>query len=168
MSAPFKDIGSVIRRLNKHSIPEPNTGCVLWMRMADRRGYGRINIDNTPFLAHRASWMVSRSYVSSEHLICHKCDTPSCINPDHLFVGSRRDNIADMDAKGRRKAARGEKAGRAKLTEKQVLSIFDDTRSNKELGAIYGVLPDHIRLIKQGVTWAWLLRRNNKSEDRHA
>ena len=79
------------------SIPEPNSGCWLWLGRCDGKGYGRFN--NT--MVHRLSYLAARGPISAGLLVLHKCDVPGCINPDHLFLGTALDNARDRDRKGR-------------------------------------------------------------------
>jgi hypothetical protein len=84
--------------------PEPNTGCWLWTAsvMEKRRGYGQIQFGGTLLKAHRVSWELHHGAGSAKGLfVCHHCDVPSCVNPDHLFLGTNTDNVHDMVAKHR-------------------------------------------------------------------
>jgi len=76
-------------------------GCWEWAKCRDQNGYGRIQHDGRSQVAHRIAWELWVGPIPEGKCILHKCDNPSCINPDHLFVGTQLDNIADMNAKGR-------------------------------------------------------------------
>lgn len=95
-------------RVLRFSMPEPNTGCWLWLGACDRAGYGHIcppgGLRTNVRLrrAHCASYFAFVDSIPSDMLVCHKCDTPSCVNPQHLWLGTPRENILDMLAKGRR------------------------------------------------------------------
>lgn len=82
-------------------IPEPNTGCWLWIRRLDKQGYGRAKLKGKKIGAHRFSWMEHNGPIPKDLFVLHKCDTPACINPNHLFLGTARDNFDDMVRKGR-------------------------------------------------------------------
>lgn len=87
--------------------PEPNTGCWLWNGPHNLQGYGRFTISRKSSIgyrtqaAHRFSWLLYRGPIENDFWVLHKCDTPACVNPDHLFLGTRTDNVHDMAKKGR-------------------------------------------------------------------
>lgn len=84
------------------TMPEPNTGCILWLGCVCERGYGRLSYaKGSPVLAHRAAYECAYGPIEGRRHVLHRCDTPSCVNPDHLFIGSQEDNMRDMFAKGR-------------------------------------------------------------------
>lgn len=83
-------------------MPEPNSGCHLWTGTVCKHGYGRIYRKGaSPVLVHRVAWERVHGPIPAGLKVCHRCDTPSCVNPDHLFLGTQRDNLRDMYAKGR-------------------------------------------------------------------
>lgn len=84
-----------------HSAAPNEHGCVEWTGGRDQLGYGRISIRGTTVRAHRLSWELKNGPIPAGMIVCHKCDNPPCINPDHLFIGTHRDNAADRFAKGR-------------------------------------------------------------------
>lgn len=83
------------------------------------------------------------------------CDNPQCVNPDHLFLGTNADNMADRDLKGRRKVARGTQINTAKLAEEDVRKIKNmlSTHTNTEIARQYGLTPKAIAFIREGRNW---------------
>lgn len=144
------------RLLSKVS-PEPTSGCWLWLGAYAANGYGEFTYGYRKEPAHRASWRILRGPPPADRFVCHRCDNPACVNPDHLFLGTARDNALDMNAKGRAttKRARGELASKAKLTADQVI----EARLRHEAGERTGVLARHYG-ISSPAMGAILLRRN--------
>lgn len=102
------------------------TGCWLWVGAIGAHCYGHIKSAGKAERAHRVSWELHNGPIpksDGHNVICvlHKCDTPTCVNPGHLFLGTQADNMADRDAKGRQ--AKGEGAGTARLTMREVVEI---------------------------------------------
>lgn len=93
------------RRLLSYVMPEPNTGCWLVTLAEQRGGYAHFAVDGRYTSAHRASWLLHGGANPEGLDVLHRCDTPSCVNPDHLWLGSHADNMRDRQAKGR---ARGD------------------------------------------------------------
>lgn len=100
-----------------------NNACWEWIGYKDKHGYGVVKFSSKSLRAHRVAWVIANGEIPNGLLICHHCDNRKCCNPDHLFLGTHKDNVQDRDAKGRANQVRGEKHYRAKLTEKQVLEI---------------------------------------------
>jgi hypothetical protein len=95
--------GSLAERFMKKVSPEPNSGCWLWFGSIDRKGYGQIREAGGTRLrvaTHVALELAGRT-LSSGQQVLHHCDVPACVNPDHLFIGTPRDNTQDMLRKGR-------------------------------------------------------------------
>lgn len=77
-------------------------GCWLWDGpMHGKTGYGQFNCDGSRCFAHRAAWILTHGPIPPGMFICHRCDTPRCVRPDHLFLGTQSDNMRDMHSKGR-------------------------------------------------------------------
>jgi hypothetical protein len=82
------------------AITPGRNGCYIWT--GNRvRGYGKFYWEGRHWRAHRASYRWFVGEIPPGSVVCHRCDTPACVNPEHLFVGSQGDNLRDRDAKGR-------------------------------------------------------------------
>lgn len=115
--------------------------CWEWTGAKTHGGYGVIQAGPSPskvIRAHRLSWLIHFGDFDTALDVCHKCDTPSCVRPDHLFLGTAKDNVADMLAKGRANGggARGSRHGRAKLSEAGAIAIRETRQSGMSLNAI--------------------------------
>lgn len=89
-------------RFEERHVTVPEAGCWIWIGRCKASGYGRIGIGrNRQFMAHRVSWELHRGPIPAGKYVCHKCDTPACVNPDHLFLGSAEDNAKDRESKAR-------------------------------------------------------------------
>lgn len=106
---------TIAERIEQASIPEPNSGCWLWLKCTVGEGrYGRLSCDGIPRQAHIASWEAKNGRrVPTGLLVRHKCDVSLCVNPDHLETGTHADNMRDRNARGR--TARGARHGHSKL-----------------------------------------------------
>ena len=98
-------------------------GCWLWTGSTIKGGYGTIKVNGVVMLAHRVSWILAGRELPGSLWVLHDCDTPPCVNPDHLFLGTHQDNVDDKVQKGRSHRPTGEKNPSAKLTRKQVEEI---------------------------------------------
>ena len=105
------------QRLARHSVTDPETGCILWTGSRTTNGYGQVRWNGRVWRAHRAAWLARHGPIRKGLCVCHRCDVRPCINPDHLFLGTQKDNMADLAAKKGHDAARttaGLNDGRAK------------------------------------------------------
>lgn len=101
------------------------SGCHEWQAYRNPKGYGQWKPNNLPSMtASRVAYMIAHGEIDDNLLCCHHCDNRACVNPDHLFLGTAKDNLQDMIRKGRAVlSTKGEHHGRAKLTEADVLEI---------------------------------------------
>lgn len=145
-----------LRDIEDRSIPVPESGCWLWLAFGPR-GYGVMSLGRKgqKMGAHRMAWALANGPIPDDMFICHKCDTPPCVNPDHLFVGTALDNMRDRADKGR---CNGEWNGRCKLTNAEVLKIreYGKVVNHDDLGLSYGLSRRSVTDICRGVTWTHL------------
>lgn len=97
---------AMAQRIEAYSIPEPNSGCWIWLGAVTQAGTkherAKIFFTSNGSPAARAAYFAYRGTIPAGHCVLHKCDTPLCVNPDHLWTGTHLDNVRDMDRKGRR------------------------------------------------------------------
>jgi predicted XRE-type DNA-binding protein len=155
----------IYQRFMSKVSPEPMSGCWLWTGAVNRIGYGMFHLKHDKktnksyaALAHRFSFEFHTGKDLGELYALHKCDNPACVNPDHIYAGTQADNVADMDAKGRRinRPLCGSKHSNSKLKEDDILHI--KTLRNmglkqKEIGNIFGVSQVQIGNILRGKQW---------------
>jgi hypothetical protein len=140
-------------------IPEPMSGCWLWLGCVNKDGgYGLLTHHRRQYSAHRFSWLIHRGEIPPEICVLHKCDTPSCINPDHLFLGTTGDNSRDRERKKRGRTSRqfGEDNLQTKLTTDDIQAIRADTRLQREIAKDYGIRQTQVSRIKTRQRWAHL------------
>lgn len=131
-------------------------GCWVWTGLKNKQGYGRMTIKKKDKLAHRFSWEMYFGDIPDGMFVCHKCDNPPCVNPKHLFVGTRFDNARDMVSKGRNRDDKGSKHPSAKLTEEQVLLIRKRLEAGEmqiNLAKEFNVHKCTISMIKRRENW---------------
>lgn len=145
-----RDKTAARERLAALSIPEPNSGCLLWLGRVDR-GYGKIEFRGANWIAHRLSWCAHRGNISGGLFVCHKCDVRACVNPDHLFLGTPAENSADMVRKGR--APSGTRHYRTSLTENDVRYILRSPLGRRQLAKQFNLDEKNIGDIKSGAIW---------------
>lgn len=164
---------AVTRFLRKIRVADiAGDGCWHWEGAVQENGYGRFNADGKPTGAHRAAYSLFIGEIPSGADVCHACDNRRCVRPDHLFVGSRSDNMADALKKGR--LSRGEKHAHAvlngvripaaKLSPDHVRTISARLTAGHKPSAIaedFGVTQHAIIAIQRGRTWTHITGLNN-------
>lgn len=131
--------------------------CWVWTGYRDPNGYGRISRGNgiPPILASRLSWLLHHGTLPDDLYVCHHCDNPSCVRPDHLFLGDQKANMQDAARKNR--TTLGERSAASKLSDAAVrdmrLRYAAGQASIAELAAEHGVLRGTIKNAIEGVTW---------------
>jgi len=113
--------------------------------------------------AHRFSWMIHNGAIPDGMHVCHTCDNPWCVNPDHLWLGTAHDNALDRESKGRG-ATVGARNANAKLTEAQVIEILRSDGTTLALGEKYGVHPTAISNIRSGKRWKNITIDNTQNQ----
>lgn len=128
------------------------TGCWIWTALLNEHGYGLLYVSgDRNRLAHRVSWEMHKGPIPDGHGVLHRCDTPACVNPDHLFTGTQKDNLSDCSNKNRN--AFGARHKGAKLNDEQVIDIRTKRISQSQFAKLYGVSFQHISGIQRGKYW---------------
>lgn len=149
-----------LARFEAKLIPEPTTGCYLWLAAHDACGYGHFWNGKRVEKAHRFAYRVANGEIKTGEDVCHRCDTPACVNSDHLFAGPAKLNIEDMWAKGRAsvQAVRGSAHPSSKLSERDAAKIKKlysaKVFNQNELAFLYGVGQATISCVVNGKRWA--------------
>lgn len=143
-------------------------GCWLWTGAKQEGGrtgsghyQGRFKMNDKVYLTHKISYCshIRRSFDAGGLVVRHKCRNDLCVNPEHLELGTQKQNGEDTIRDGT--STRGEKHGRCKLTEQQVREILSSPKGACELGRDYGVSQSTISKITTRVSWYWLEKKEN-------
>ncbi len=131
------------------------SGCWMFHNASEKHPYGRYMLNLHEVSAHRASWEISHGAIPNGMHVCHKCDAPGCVNPEHLFLGTAKDNVMDMVRKGRAvgNRSKGELASHVVLNEDQVRKIRASTAKHVELARELNVSPGAIRSVRARRSW---------------
>ena len=145
---------SMAERMQSKIVPNLKTGCWEWTAKKNCWGYGQITVSNRRNkLAHRISYELRHGPIPDGLWVLHRCDNPGCVNPDHLFLGTHEDNMADRSAKDRH--FHGETHPMAKLTDVDVRQIRSTTGvTQREIAEQFGVNRSVICRIRNGSLWA--------------
>lgn len=134
----------------KNMVQEMPSGCHEWTGHVMPNGYGQVRHNGTAY-AHRVAYELHRGAVPEGLYVLHRCDNRKCVNPEHLFLGTFNDNMADMVEKQRQ--AHGERNGHAKLTDDQVRAIRRAVGTQREIAKQFGVTPSLISMIRSRRIW---------------
>lgn len=150
---------TVLERFTQQYIPEPNSGCWLWQGAFSRMGYGAFSVDSVPKRANRVSYELFKGPIPPGLFVLHRCDTPACVNPDHLYAGTDKDNVRDMVARNRMNFSnqiRGERHHQSKLNAATVRMLRESNHYRhraRDLAKEYGVSKTAINRALKGLSW---------------
>lgn len=145
-------------RLAAYTAPGEN-GCLEFIGTLSM-GYGKIRVNGKKVAAHRLAYILAKGPIPEGLFVLHSCDNPACVNPEHLFVGTQKDNVNDMILKGRQAQVRGELQARSILKVEQVKEIKrllqSQSLSYTEIANRYNVSNAVIKGIAYGKNWSWV------------
>ena len=147
----------VHERFHASYLPVPESGCWLWEKSLVSHRYGCFWNGEKNVRAHRFSFEERNGKIPGKMNVCHKCDTPSCVNPDHLFLGTQSDNLADAVAKGRKKAREESGLYRGVMTEelaRKARSLRANGVSNREIARRLNISEGYCSEVARGLRWA--------------
>lgn len=131
--------------------------CEIWPLGKSKNGYGIKHVGSKSLYAHRLAWEAANGPIPKGMDICHRCDVRACVNPAHLFLGTRADNMRDAAAKGRISTKRGSDCWRSKLTAEQVIEArrahAAGEMGHKRLAKRFGISAGAMRQVIKRETW---------------
>lgn len=155
MKMRYKD--HLLRILKKSIFTED--GCRIWIGSLDECGYGRTTFDRKLQRTHRVMWEYFNGKIPNNMVICHKCDTPACINLNHLVLGTQKDNVKDMLIKRRANKAKGIRVNTCKLKENDIdiiRNMYANNISQYRIADLFNVSRQTIGAIIKGISWKHL------------
>lgn len=148
-----RKFATIRERCELHSMPEPNSGCHLWLGAMSDDGYGRLGGNGRMRNAPRLLWIETYGPLAPGLVVRHKCDVRACVNIDHLCVGTVADNNNDRDTRGRHVALHGEKNGHSKITSSTAVAIFLEPGKHQDVAWKFNVSKPLVQAIKSGRLW---------------
>jgi len=147
---------SMIERFEEKYVKIAGVDCWIWTGARHTFGYGNFWTGKKYDVAHRVSYALYVGEIPQGMNVLHKCDNPSCIRPDHLFIGTDQDNIYDKCMKGRARGPKmvGEKNPSSKISSEIVLLIRADKRAHRVICNDYGISKTQVGRIKRNESWA--------------
>lgn len=129
--------------------------CWLWTggTAGNRRNYGSLYWRGTNRRAHRVSYEMEYGPIPEGLYVCHRCDTPECVRPSHLYLGTQRENIQDMIDKSRRASQQAEKNSQAKLHWADIQEIRASTERQQDIARRFGISQQQVSKIMTGRNW---------------
>lgn len=131
-------------------IMRESSGCWVWVGSRSTNGYGAIYYKGEKWTAHRLSWVLHHGEIPEGLCVLHQCDNPPCVNPEHLFLGTIKDNAQDAIAKGRFPRLKVT----SKLTAEQVEAIRTSKQSAKQIAAQFSITIWTVYDIRRGRSWS--------------
>lgn len=147
---------SMRERIWQKVSPVPESGCWLWIGATFNHGRPQLRMGRKLVLAARLAYEAFKNEAVGDLYVCHKCDTPLCVNPDHLFLGTAADNNRDRDEKGRTVVNRGEANGSSRITWEQaqeIRRIYASGVPSEAIGPMYGITGRQVRNIVRRDQW---------------
>lgn len=134
-----------------------STGCWEWQAKISPFGYGQFaTTEGKTWQAHRFSFTHFKGEIPKGLCVCHSCDNRKCVNPEHLWLGTRNDNIQDMHRKGRARKSKSEDNGGAKIgwmEVKEIRELYPKVKSHRKLAAQFGISRRQISRITRNLSW---------------
>lgn len=159
------------RKFDERYVIVSESGCWIWIGPVtshQTHKYGNLCVAKCfNYKAHRysAQRFLTDKPLTRDNFVCHKCDVPECVNPDHLYIGSPRDNVKDRDARNRHKPFIGEAHPQAKITERDAIDIFLADGNHRLIAEKYAITRPTVTAIKSGRLWSHVTKNLRERAD---